>query len=79
VSLVVVDLDMPRLDGHGVVAQIKRDVKTAGVPVVVLTASTNPADEARALERGADDYIRKPIDPPRFLARIRAVLRRTRG
>jgi type IV pilus assembly protein PilB len=79
VSLVVVDLDMPRLNGHGVVAGIKRDVKTAGVPVVVLTASTNPADEARALERGADDYIRKPIDPPRFLARIRAVLRRTRG
>jgi type IV pilus assembly protein PilB len=79
VSLVVVDLDMPRLNGHGVVAEVKRDVKTAGVPVVVLTASTNPADEARALERGADDYIRKPIDPPRFLARIRAVLRRSRG
>jgi type II secretory ATPase GspE/PulE/Tfp pilus assembly ATPase PilB-like protein/ActR/RegA family two-component response regulator len=79
VSLVVVDLDMPRLNGHGVVAEIKRDVKTAGVPVVVLTASTNPIDEARALERGADDYIRKPIDPPRFLARIRAVLRRSRG
>jgi CheY-like chemotaxis protein len=79
ISLVVLDLDMPKLDGHGVVAELKRNVTTAGLPVVVLTASTNPVDEARALERGADDYIRKPIDPPRFLARVRAVLRRTRG
>jgi type II secretory ATPase GspE/PulE/Tfp pilus assembly ATPase PilB-like protein/ActR/RegA family two-component response regulator len=79
VGLLIVDLDMPRLDGHQVVDRLKRDVRTAGLPIVVLTASTNPDDEARALERGADDYLRKPIDPPRFLARVRAVMRRTRG
>ncbi len=78
-SLVILDLDMPRLDGHAVLARLKREVRTAGIPVVVLTASTNPADEAKALDSGADDYIRKPIDPPRFLARVRAVLRRASG
>ena len=79
IDLLVLDLDMPRLDGQGVLGRLKRDVRTAGLPVIVLTASANPADEARALERGAADYIRKPIDPPRFQARVRAVLRRNRG
>lgn len=79
VDVVVLDLDMPRLDGHGVLARLKRDVRTAGLPVIVLTASTHPEDEARVLRQGAADYIRKPIDPPRFQARIRAVLHRNRG
>lgn len=79
VDVVVLDLDMPRLDGHGVLARLKRNVRTAGLPVIILTASTHPADEARVLRHGAADYIRKPIDPPRFLARIRAVLHRNRG
>jgi CheY-like chemotaxis protein len=75
-SLLILDLDMPGLDGHAVLAQLRSRLPTAGLPVVVLTASENPDDELRAMELGADDYVRKPIDPPRFLARIRAALRR---
>lgn len=79
IDLIVLDLDMPRLDGRAVLAELKRDLRTAGLPVVVLTASNNPHDESRVLEQGAADYIRKPIEPPRFQARIRAVLRRNHG
>lgn len=75
-ALLILDLAMPRLDGHAVLAQLRGQLQTAGLPVVVLTASENPDDELRAMELGADDYVRKPIDPPRFLARIRAALRR---
>jgi type II secretory ATPase GspE/PulE/Tfp pilus assembly ATPase PilB-like protein/CheY-like chemotaxis protein len=76
-ALVLLDLDMPRLTGHDVLHRLRSRVTTAGVPVVVLTASTDPRDEQRAVAEGADDYIRKPIDPMRFLARIRAVLGRS--
>lgn len=75
-ALLVLDLNMPVLDGRQVLRHLKSSVATAGLPVVVLTGSQNPADEALVMEEGAADYIRKPIDPPRFLARVRAALRR---
>jgi type II secretory ATPase GspE/PulE/Tfp pilus assembly ATPase PilB-like protein/ActR/RegA family two-component response regulator len=75
-ALLVLDLNMPVLDGREVLKRMKAAVSTAGLPVVVLTGSQNPADEVLVMEEGAADYIRKPIDPPRFLARVRAALRR---
>ena len=78
-ALLVLDLNMPVLDGRQVLRRLKESVATAGLPVVVLTGSQNPADEALVMEEGAADYIRKPIDPPRFLARVRAALRRHGG
>ncbi|MEJ2218545.1 MAG: ATPase, T2SS/T4P/T4SS family [Gemmatimonadota bacterium] len=77
-SLVVLDLEMPRLDGRVVLQRLRSSVSTAGLPVVVLTGSTNPEDEYQLMENGADDYLRKPIDPPRFTARVKAALRRAR-
>ncbi len=77
-SLVVLDLEMPRLDGRVVLQRLRSSVSTAGLPVVVLTGSTNPEDEYQLMENGADDYLRKPIDPPRFMARVKAALRRAR-
>lgn len=76
VSLVILDLNMPRLDGREALKRLKSNVRTAGLPVIVLTGSSNPADEVLVIHEGADDYIRKPIDPPRFLARVHAALRR---
>jgi DNA-binding response OmpR family regulator len=67
---------MPRLSGPEVLSRLKRSVSTAGIPVVVLTGSEETGTEAELLEMGAEDYIRKPIEPTRFLARIRAALRR---
>jgi type II secretory ATPase GspE/PulE/Tfp pilus assembly ATPase PilB-like protein/CheY-like chemotaxis protein len=78
-SLVVLDLNMPKVDGRQVLKRLKASVSTAGLPVVVLTGSRNPEDEVLVMEEGAADYIRKPIDPPRFLARIKAALRRHGG
>ncbi len=75
-ELMVLDLDMPTLGGRDVLRQVRSSVATAGLPVVVLTGTENSELEVRLIEEGADDYIRKPIDPPRFVARIKAALRR---
>lgn len=76
-SLVVLDLNMPKVDGWTVLSRLRADIRTAALPVVVLTGSGEIEDEVKLLERGANDYIRKPLDAQRFIERINAVLRRT--
>ena len=76
VSVMVLDLDMPRMNGRQVLEQVRRSPATAKLPVIVLTGSDALDTEIELMDRGADDYIRKPIDPPRFVARVRAALRR---
>jgi CheY-like chemotaxis protein len=78
-DVVVLDLDMPRLGGRDVLRRLRAEVATAGLPVVVLTGSESEGLEVELMEEGADDYVRKPIDPPRFVARVRAALRRAGG
>ncbi len=78
-SLVVLDLDMPRMGGREVLKKIRRTVATAGLPVVVLTGTHDKDSEIELMDMGADDYIRKPIDPPRFVTRLKAALRRAGG
>lgn len=75
-SMIVLDLDMPKMGGREVMARVRGSVATAALPIVVLTGSNDPIDEPQVLEAGADDYIRKPIDSHTFVARIRATLRR---
>ena len=75
-DLVVLDLMMPRLDGYGVLTRLRSSARTVGLPVVVLTGSGDADAEVRLMEAGADDYVRKPIDPQRLVARIKAALRR---
>lgn len=77
-ALVILDLEMPRLDGREVLARLRADTATVGLPVVVLTGSPDPQDEYRLMMSGADDYLRKPVDPPRLIARVTAALRRAR-
>jgi CheY-like chemotaxis protein len=76
VSLMILDLQMPEMPGLEVLKRVRAEVRTMGLPVVVMTASENPADELALFEAGADDYLRKPVHPPRMTVRIRAVLRR---
>jgi type II secretory ATPase GspE/PulE/Tfp pilus assembly ATPase PilB-like protein/ActR/RegA family two-component response regulator len=78
-QLMVLDLDMPHLGGLEVLERVRREVRTATLPVVVLTGSMDEEAEVAAIERGADDYVRKPLEPPRFIARIKAALRRAAG
>ena len=75
-SLVVTDLNMPEVGGREVLSTLRKNACTSGLPVIVLTGSSNVGGEAELIEEGADDYIRKPIDPASFIARIRATMRR---
>ena len=75
-TLMILDLDMPMLGGREVLRAVRRSLATAGLPVVVLTGTPDPDSEIELMEQGADDYIRKPIDPRRLLTRVKAVVRR---
>ncbi len=75
VDLVVVDLMMPHMDGLEVIRRIRQ---VSQVPVVVLSAMDEEADKVRALNMGADDYLTKPFGVDELLARIQAVIRRSR-
>jgi two-component system response regulator MtrA len=73
-DLVILDLMLPEMDGFEVCRQVRRE---SGVPIVMLTARSDPTDVVAGLELGADDYVTKPFDLPVLVARARAVLRRT--
>ena len=75
-DLVVLDLMLPGIDGLEVCRRLKKDPKTEGLPVVMLTAKGEEADVVTGLELGADDYVTKPFSPRVLTARVRAVLRR---
>jgi DNA-binding response OmpR family regulator len=65
------------MDGRQVLEAVRSGIQTATIPVIVLTGNEDPEAEIRLMDLGADDYIRKPIDPPRFVTRVRATLRRS--
>jgi CheY-like chemotaxis protein len=75
-DLVTLDLKMTEMHGLEVLKRIRSRLSTATLPVVVATGSDDPEVEMELFEAGADDFIVKPVDPPRFLLRIQAVLRR---
>ena len=75
-NFAVLDLDMPNVGGREVLQGIRSSVATAGLPVIVLTGTKDPDAEIELMEQGADDYVRKPIEPARFLVRVKATLRR---
>ena len=75
-NLVILDLSMPGLDGRKVLERIRGSKDTAAIPVLVSTAFGNESVERELLEAGADDYLEKSVDAQRFIARVRAVLRR---
>jgi two-component system alkaline phosphatase synthesis response regulator PhoP len=75
-DLILLDLMLPGIDGLEVARQLKNDVKTRDVPIVMLTAKGEEADIVTGLELGADDYITKPFSPRVLVARVKAVLRR---
>jgi two-component system alkaline phosphatase synthesis response regulator PhoP len=76
-DLVILDLMLPRKSGF----EICREVRDRGmdIPIIMLTARAQEVDRVRGLELGADDYVTKPFSLAELVARIRAVLRRTRG
>jgi DNA-binding response OmpR family regulator len=78
IELVVADLNMPKMDGLELIWEL-RDLEVQDpLAVIVVTGEVDEVLETQLMEEGADDYIRKPIDPRLFLARVEATIRRTR-
>ena len=78
-ELIVLDIMLPKLDGLSLCRIIRRDTTTAHIPIIMLTARGTEVDKIVGLESGADDYIVKPFGLGEFLARVRAVMRRSPG
>ena len=77
-DVVVLDLNLPGLDGYGVLAQLRSRPATADLPVIVLTAKGDEDNEVRVFELGADDFLQKPFRARALSARLEAVLGRRR-
>ena len=75
-QLLILDLQLPGLDGLSLCAEVRRDKRTHEIPVVMLTARGDEADRIVGLEMGADDYVVKPFSPKELVARVRALFRR---
>ena len=77
-DLVLLDVMMPKMDGYSMCRELKSDPETQLIPVIILTALTDRDDKLKALEVGADEFIRKPPDRQELLIRIRSLLRAKR-
>jgi type II secretory ATPase GspE/PulE/Tfp pilus assembly ATPase PilB-like protein len=75
-DVVVLDLNLPQLDGFGVLSRLRSRPATAHLPVIILTAQGDEDSEVRVLEGGADDFLTKPFRPRALSARLRTLLNR---
>lgn len=78
-DFLVLDLNLPDLDGFTICREVRRNPATAKLPILMLTARSGEADRILGLELGADDYLVKPFSVRELLARVAAILRRAKG
>jgi phosphate regulon transcriptional regulator PhoB len=76
-DLLILDLMLPGIQGMELCRMLRKDPKTEGLPIIMVTAKGEEVDRVLGLEIGADDYIAKPFSPRELTARVKAVLRRT--
>jgi len=74
--VVLLDWMLPDSSGLALLSELRRDARTAALPVIMLTAKGMEEDKVRGLNEGADDYITKPFSPKELVARVQALLRR---
>ncbi len=75
-DLIITDVTMPKLNGYEAVNALKTSLETASIPIIMLTARQDKDSEIKGIDVGADDYITKPFDKDKLLARIKMLLRR---
>lgn len=75
-DLVLLDIMMPKMDGLEVIGLMRQDPELKDIPVIFLTARSDEKTEVKGLDRGADDFLTKPISTTKLVSRIKAVLRR---
>ena len=73
-DLVLMDLSLPVLDGWEAARRIKAAPETSRIPIIALTAHAMPSDQEKALAAGCDDFDTKPVEMPRLLGKIRALV-----
>jgi two-component system phosphate regulon response regulator PhoB len=78
-QLIVADWMMPVVNGLELLRRLRRDERTADIPIIMLSAKAEVDNKTQGLDSGADDYVSKPFSPKELLSRIKAVLRRYEG
>lgn len=76
-DLLILDLMLPDMSGIQICQQIKHDIQTRNIPVIMLTARSSETDRVSGFEAGADDYVVKPFSPKELVLRVKAMLSRT--
>ena len=77
-ELILLDIMLPGEDGYRILEKLKQSPETSEIPIIMVTAKEAEYDKVRGLDGGADDYITKPFGMMEFIARVKAVLRRTK-
>jgi len=79
IDLILMDINMPEMDGYALTTQIKSVPEYAKIPIVAMTANVMRGDRERSLEAGCDGYIQKPIDIDLLTQQVERFLRSTNG
>ncbi len=78
-DLILMDMSLPVIDGWEASRQLKADATTKHIPIIALTAHAMESDRDKALQAGCDDFDTKPVELPRLLGKIEALLQRSSG
>jgi DNA-binding response OmpR family regulator len=76
-DLVITDVTMPKMNGFELTKQLRSSLETAVIPIIMLTARHDKESELKGIDSGADDYMIKPFDHDKLLARLKMLLRKS--